>query len=71
MTLKPGALPTSTDQHDHLWPELAAEIRACGIKKIATLEDDPYLFVCSEVQDEGGSRLAITVLYPSTRGLRR
>jgi L-rhamnose mutarotase len=53
MKLKPGALATYTNQHDHLWPKLAAEIRACGIKKIATFEDDPYLFLYSEVEDEG------------------
>jgi L-rhamnose mutarotase len=53
MKLKPGALVEYTSQHDHLWAELAAEIRACGIKKIATFEDDPFLFLYSEVEDDG------------------
>lgn len=53
MKLKPGALAEYTRQHDQLWPELATEIRACGIKKIATFEDDPYLFLYSEVEDDG------------------
>lgn len=53
MKLKPGALAKYTSQHDHLWAELASEIRACGIKKIATFEADPLLFLYSEVEDEG------------------
>jgi L-rhamnose mutarotase len=53
MKLKSGALAEYTNQHDHLWADLAAEIRACGITKITTFADDPYLFLYSEVEDEG------------------
>lgn len=51
MRLKPGALAEYTRHHDELWPELAAKIRECGIRKITTFEDDPYLFLYSEVED--------------------
>ena len=53
MKLKPGALAEYTRQHDALWPELAAKIRECGITTIATFEDDPYLFLFSEIEDDG------------------
>jgi L-rhamnose mutarotase len=53
MKLKPGALAEYTRHHDQLWPELADAIRACGIQKIATFADDPYLFLYSEVEDVG------------------
>lgn len=53
MRLKPGALAEYTRHHDELWPELAAEIRTCGITKIATFEADPMLFLYSEVEDAG------------------
>lgn len=53
MKLKPGAMAEYTRQHDNLWPELAEELRRCGIKTIATFEDEPYLFLYSEIEDEG------------------
>ena len=53
LKLKPGALAEYTKRHDELWPELADEIRRCGVTKIATFADDPVLFLYSEVEDEG------------------
>jgi L-rhamnose mutarotase len=53
MKLKPGALEEYVKRHDEIWPELTAEIKKCGISKIASFEDDPYVFLYSEVEDEG------------------
>jgi L-rhamnose mutarotase len=58
MKLKPGALAEYTRRHDELWPALAAKIRECGIRTIATFEDDSLLFLFSEVDDpEAWNRL--------------
>jgi L-rhamnose mutarotase len=53
MKLKPGALDEYVKRHDEIWPELTEEIKKCGISKIASFEDDPYVFLYSEVEDEG------------------
>jgi len=53
MKLKPGALAEYTKRHDEIWPELTEEVRRSGVRKIASFEDDPYIFLYSEVEDEG------------------
>lgn len=53
MTLKPGALPQYRQYHDEIWPELLEEIKRSGVRQITIFEDDPVLFVYSEVEDEG------------------
>ena len=53
MKLKPGALAEYTRRHGEMWPELAAKIRESGVSKIASFENDPYIFLYSEVEDEG------------------
>ena len=41
MKLKPGALAEYKRNHDQIWPELVAEIKACGITTMAIFEKDP------------------------------
>ncbi len=53
MRLKPGALAEYRRLHDEIWPELVRELAACGIYNMTTFEDDPVLFLFSEVEDEG------------------
>jgi L-rhamnose mutarotase len=50
--LRPGALAEYTRQHDAIWPELVAEFERQGIGQITIFEDDPVLFLYSEVTDE-------------------
>jgi L-rhamnose mutarotase len=52
MKLKPGGLPAYRKYHDEIWPELVAELERNGIGKIAIFEEDPVLFLYSEVYDE-------------------
>ena len=52
MRLKPGALAEYRRHHDQIWPELVAEIRACGIRSMTIVEDDPILFLYSEIESE-------------------
>ena len=52
MRLKPGALAEYTRHHDHIWPELVAEVERSGIATITTFESDPVLFLFSEITDE-------------------
>jgi L-rhamnose mutarotase len=50
--LKPGALAEYKRQHDAIWPDLVAEFERQGIAQISIFEDDPVLFLYSEVTDE-------------------
>lgn len=52
MRLKPGGLAEYKRHHDAIWPELVAEIERQGIAQISIFEDDPVLFLYSEITDE-------------------
>ena len=52
MRLKPGALAEYKKRHDEIWPELVAEIERSGIASMTTFENDPLLFLYSEIYDE-------------------
>ena len=52
MRLKPGALAEYKRRHDEIWPELVEEIKASGIKEFSIFEDDPVLFLYSEIESE-------------------
>jgi L-rhamnose mutarotase len=52
MRLKPGALAEYTRNHNEIWPELVKEIERSGIATITTFEQDPVLFLFSEITDE-------------------
>lgn len=52
MRLKPGGLAEYRRQHDAIWPELVAEIERQGIGQITIFENDPVLFLYSEITDE-------------------
>jgi len=52
MRLKPGSLAEYTRNHNEMWPELVEEIERSGIATITTLEQDPVLFLFSEITDE-------------------
>jgi L-rhamnose mutarotase len=51
MRLKPGGLAEYRRRHDEIWPELVAEIERQGIAQITIFEDDPVLFLYSEIND--------------------
>lgn len=51
LRLKPGGLDEYRRHHDAVWPELVAEIEKQGIARITTFEDDPDLFLYSEITD--------------------
>ena len=51
MRLKPGGLAEYRRHHDEIWPELVAEIEKQGIAQITIFEDDPVLFLYSEISD--------------------
>lgn len=53
MRLKPGGLAEYRRHHDEIWPELVAEIERQGIGQITIFENDPVLFLYSEITDEG------------------
>ena len=53
MRLKPGKLAEYKHFHDNVWPELAAEIEKSGIASMTIFENDPVLFLYSEIVDEG------------------
>jgi L-rhamnose mutarotase len=53
MRLKPGGLAEYKRFHDEIWPELVAEIERQGIGQITIFENDPVLFLYSEITDEG------------------
>ena len=50
--LKPGGLADYRRHHDAIWPELVAEIERQGIAQITIFENDPVLFLYSEIADE-------------------
>ena len=52
MRLKPGALAEYTRHHNEIWPELVEEIEKSGIATITTFEQDPVLFLFSEITNE-------------------
>jgi L-rhamnose mutarotase len=52
MRLKPGSLAEYKRHHDAIWPELVAEIERQGIAQISIFENDPVLFLYSEIRDE-------------------
>ena len=54
MRLTPGSLAEYKRHHDSIWPELVAEIERQGIAQITIFEDDPVLFLYSEIHDKWG-----------------
>ena len=52
MRLKPGGLDEYRRHHDQVGPELVAEIERQGIAQITIFENDPVLFLYSEISDE-------------------
>lgn len=55
MRLKEGALAEYKQHHDTLWekwPALAEEMKKSGIASITIFEDNPVLFLFSEVETE-------------------
>jgi L-rhamnose mutarotase len=52
MRLKPGGLEEYRRHHDAIWPELVAEIERQGIGQITIFENDPVLFLYSEISDQ-------------------
>jgi L-rhamnose mutarotase len=49
--LKPGRLAEYRHFHDTIWPELVAEIERSGIASMTIFENDPLLFLYSEIRD--------------------
>ena len=52
MRLKPGSYDQYKHHHDHIWPELVAEIERSGIASITTFRNGDNLFLVSEINDE-------------------
>jgi L-rhamnose mutarotase len=52
MRLKPGGLEEYRRHHATIWAELVAEIERQGIAQISIFENDPHLFLYSEITDE-------------------
>jgi L-rhamnose mutarotase len=52
MRLKSGSLAEYTRNHNEIWPGLVEEIERSGIATITTFEQDPVLFLFSEITDE-------------------
>ena len=52
LRLKPGSFDQYKHHHDHIWPELVREIEKCGIAQITTFENNPQLFLYSEIYDK-------------------
>ena len=52
MRLKPGGLAAYKDHHAHIWQDLVDEIERQGIAQITIFENDPVLFLYSEITDE-------------------
>jgi L-rhamnose mutarotase len=64
MKLKPGGLAEYKRHHDSIWPELVAEIERQGIAQITIFENDPVLFLYSEISDlEAWDRLWHTEIH--------
>lgn len=53
MRLKPGSYDQYKHHHDHIWPELVAEIERSGIASITTFRSGDNLFLVSQINDEG------------------
>jgi L-rhamnose mutarotase len=51
MRLNPGRLAEYRHFHDTIWPELVAEIERSGIAAMTIFENDPLLFLYSEIRD--------------------
>ena len=52
ITLKPGADPTEYKRrHDEIWPEMAAALRAAGIRNYSIFRHGSTLFAYLEVED--------------------
>ena len=52
MRLKSGGLEEYRRHHASIWAELVAEIEKQGIAQISIFENDPHLFLYSEITDE-------------------
>ncbi len=52
MRLKPGGLAEYKRNHDNIWQELVDEIERQGIAQITIFENDPDLFLYSEIRDQ-------------------
>lgn len=52
MRLKPGKLAEYKAHHDAIWADLVAEIERQGIGQITIFENDPQLFLYSEITDQ-------------------
>jgi L-rhamnose mutarotase len=52
LRLKPGGLAEYIRRHDEIWAELVAEIEKSGIAEITIFENDPIIFLYSEIYDE-------------------
>jgi len=52
MRLQAGKLAEYKHFHDNVWPELVAEIERSGIATMTIFENDPVLFLYSEIADE-------------------
>lgn len=64
MRLKPNSLAEYKRYHDEIWPELVAEIERQGVAQITIFENDPVLFVYSEIKDpEAWDRLWATEIH--------
>lgn len=51
MRLKPGGLEGYVKHHSELWQEMKDEIERAGIAQITIFENDPQLFLYSEIRD--------------------
>lgn len=51
MRLQPGSLAEYRRWHDEIWPEMVAEIERSGIASMTIFENDPVLFLYSEITD--------------------
>jgi L-rhamnose mutarotase len=52
MRLKPGGREGYVRHHSELWQEMKDEIEKAGIAQITIFENDPQLFLYSEIRDE-------------------
>lgn len=52
MRIKPGKLDEYRYHHDHIWPEMVAEIERSGIASMTIFASEPQLFLFSEIRDE-------------------
>lgn len=52
MRLKPGKFDEYKHHHDHIWPEMVAEIEKSGIASITIFRNGDNLVLVSEIRDE-------------------